>query len=137
MRDPRWERDTLFMVFEEDFRFTADDLEPVVMKTTGLQEVVGDASAQGDDAPHVPLDGSNTAAPPMQFVVFLSLNAVEPSATAANNTDGIACVFACNAFISACAAGQNKSVFDLTPATCFWRACQHAAFYMANFCACA
>ena len=70
MREPRWERDTLFLVFEEDYRFTEDNLRPAVMKASGLQEVVGDTPTDTEDEPRVPLDWSNTAAPPMSFLSF-------------------------------------------------------------------
>ena len=42
MNDPRWEVDTLFLVFEEDFRFTpGHDVEP-------LPEDTGEARAAGE-----------------------------------------------------------------------------------------
>jgi hypothetical protein len=38
-----WERDTLFLLFEQDFRFTPNDIEPQVSyKPQGLVELVGD-----------------------------------------------------------------------------------------------
>jgi hypothetical protein len=38
-----WERDTLFLLFEEDFRFTPNDIEPQVShEPAGLIELVGD-----------------------------------------------------------------------------------------------
>ena len=40
-----WERDTLFLIFEEDFRFEPSDIEPAVsFEPTGLVELVGDQS---------------------------------------------------------------------------------------------
>ncbi len=40
-----WERDTLFLLFEEDFRITPTDIEPPVShKPAALIEVVGDNS---------------------------------------------------------------------------------------------
>ena len=42
--DPRWEADTLFLVFEEDFRFTpGHDMEP-------LPEDTGESRAVGEHA---------------------------------------------------------------------------------------
>ena len=67
MRDQRWEPDTVFLVFEEDYRFAADDdLEPVVVKARTLQEVVGEVV---DDAPEtrVPLGAEGRASPPLWF----------------------------------------------------------------------
>ena len=62
MRDPRWEPDTLFMVFEEDFRFTGEaDAEPEVIKASKLQEVVGETD-EPEERERVPLDDSNKAA---------------------------------------------------------------------------
>ena len=62
MRDPRWEPDTLFMVFEEDFRFTGEaDSEPEVIKASKLQEVVGETD-EPEERERVPLDDSNKAA---------------------------------------------------------------------------
>ena len=49
MCDKRWEEDTLFLVFEEDFRFTNDDdSEPVFIKARQLQEVVGEEEPSED-----------------------------------------------------------------------------------------
>ena len=62
MRDPRWEPDTLFMVFEEDFRFTLHDAEPNVMKASGLQEMFNEQPAANDSGQRVPLDATNTVA---------------------------------------------------------------------------
>ena len=62
MRDPRWEPDTLFMVFEEDFRFTPHDAEPNVMKASGLQEMFNEQPAANDSGERVPLDATNTVA---------------------------------------------------------------------------
>jgi hypothetical protein len=45
MLDERWERDTLFMVFEEDFRFFAEDQE--------REAPPGPAQLAGDDPPEV------------------------------------------------------------------------------------
>ena len=70
MRDPRWERDTLFLVFEEDYRFTPDDVEPNVMKASQLQEVVGESPPAGDDETRVPLGADNKAAPPMALFCY-------------------------------------------------------------------
>ena len=65
MRDERWERDTLFLVFEEDFRFTEhEDPEPVMVKAGRLQEVVGEMPEDEADQPRVPLDASNTVTGP-------------------------------------------------------------------------
>ena len=86
MRDERWEADTLFLVFEEDYRFTEEEDEPVLVKPSGLQEVVGEVQPASGDQPTVPLDGDNKAAP-LFFGSFSNKqkpNAVEPSATAAN-----------------------------------------------------
>ena len=58
MRDERWEQDTLFLVFEEDFRFTNDDVEPCFVKGCNLQEVVGEAPS-GQHVSQVPLDADN------------------------------------------------------------------------------
>ena len=85
MQDPRWERDTLFMVFEEDFRFTPHDAEPSVMKASGLQEVVNEDPAATAGGERVPLASGNTVALPLSFLVCLSAKAVEPSATAQGN----------------------------------------------------
>ena len=85
MQDPRWERDTLFMVFEEDFRFTPHDAEPSVMKASGLQEVLNEDPAATAGGERVPLASGNTVALPLSFLVCLSAKAVEPSATAQAN----------------------------------------------------
>ena len=58
INDERWEPDTLFLVFEEDFRFAADDdPEPQLMKAGRLQEVVGEIEV--DDTERVLLDANN------------------------------------------------------------------------------
>ena len=65
LRDERWERDTLFLVFEEDFRFTEhEDPEPVTVKAGSLQEVVGEMPEDEADQARVPLDASNTVTGP-------------------------------------------------------------------------
>ena len=65
MRDERWERDTLLLVFEEDFRFTeTEDPEPVTVKSQSLQEVVGEMPEDEAEQPRVPLDASNTVTGP-------------------------------------------------------------------------
>ena len=53
MRLPCWEKDTLFLVFEEDFRFEpeGEDSEPVFTKAATLQEVVGQPPVVGDGEP--------------------------------------------------------------------------------------
>ena len=52
MLGPQWEEDTLFCIFEEDFRFEPESLdeEPRCIRGSALQEVVG--------VPHV---GAGTA----------------------------------------------------------------------------
>lgn len=68
MRDERWEPDTLFLVFEEDYRFAEnDDPEPVVVKARGLQEVVGEMHEDAEET-RVPLGADNKVAPPWLFV---------------------------------------------------------------------
>ena len=58
INDERWEPDTLFLVFEEDFRFAADDdPETQLMKAGRLQEVVGEIEV--DDTERVLLDANN------------------------------------------------------------------------------
>ena len=65
MRDERWERDTLFLVFEEDFRFSEhEDPEPVMVKAGSLQEVVGQMAEDEADQERVPLDASSTVTGP-------------------------------------------------------------------------
>ena len=65
MVDKRWEPDTLFLIFEEDYRFESGcDREPVLVPVAQLQEVVGEAPValpQGD-APRVPLGFRNPVA---------------------------------------------------------------------------
>ena len=65
MRDERWEPDTLFMVFEEDYRFAEfDDPEPVMIKGSALQEVVGEMPPGATAGPEGPLeDSSNVTGP--------------------------------------------------------------------------
>ena len=69
--DGRWEPDTIFLIFEEDFRFTeSEGSAPVFVKVKGLQEVVGEVDEEDDDArAQVPLDASSTVTSP--FFVFL------------------------------------------------------------------
>ena len=63
MRDPRWEPDTLFLVFEEDYRFTGDaDAEPEVIKGSSLQKVVGETEEPEVERERVPLADSIKAA---------------------------------------------------------------------------
>ena len=64
-RDERWETDTLFMVFEEDYRFAEfDDPEPVMIKGSTLQEVVGEMPPAATYGPEIPLqDSSNVTGP--------------------------------------------------------------------------
>ena len=65
MRDERWETDTLFMVFEEDYRFAEfDDPEPVMLKGSTVQEVMGEMPAAATCGPEGPLgDSSNVTGP--------------------------------------------------------------------------
>jgi hypothetical protein len=59
-----WEKDTLFLLFEEDFRFDPHDMEPQVAHTEkGLVEVVGDQSTLPMPAAAVG-DGEVAAKPP-------------------------------------------------------------------------
>ena len=103
MRDPRWEPDTLFLVFEEDFRFEEHEEgvgEPTFMKAKGLQEVVGEVDELETERPRVPLNFTNAAASLLLCVFFFAATkqqgkslpllpvcvhvntAVEPTATA-------------------------------------------------------
>ena len=55
MTQPCWEPDTLFLIFEEDFRFEPEneDREPSFIKGSVLQEVVGapPPTGSGDGTP--------------------------------------------------------------------------------------
>ena len=64
--DKRWEPDTLFLIFEEDFRFTESDTSaPVLVKKTKLQEVVGSPDEEDPNAvATTPVDASSTEALP-------------------------------------------------------------------------
>ena len=95
MCDKRWEEDTLFLVFEEDFRFTNDDdSEPVFIKARQLQEVVGEEAPEEDlsGRKKVPIGFSNkvhgTSLVCVSFgclaTTIHNFQAVEPSATATN-----------------------------------------------------
>lgn len=97
MRDPRWESDTLFLIFEEDFRFTEhDEGETVFVKPKEFQEVVNEREyEEQQERTRVPLDFKNTVASPPSAVFWgffpknmHSSTAVEPTATA---VCGIAC----------------------------------------------
>ena len=64
MCDPRWEKDTLFLVFEEDFRFSEDEFdEPEFIKAKTLQEVVGEEPepAEKTGRTKMPIGFSNKA----------------------------------------------------------------------------
>ena len=61
-----WEKDTLFLLFEEDFRFTPDDIEPPVShKAAGLIEMVGDTATflTPEDAENLGEDGPQRGIP--------------------------------------------------------------------------
>ena len=73
MQDPRWEPDTLFLVFEEDIRFEEHEAgagEPTFLKAKGLQEVVGEVDEPVDDQVRVPL-GFTKAATSLVLCVFV------------------------------------------------------------------
>ena len=77
MRDPRWEPDTLFLVFEEDFRFEEheDDIgERTFAKANDLQEWGGQKNELAEIRKRVPLTSTNRAALLVWFVFVFSLH---------------------------------------------------------------
>ena len=86
MQDERWEPDTLFLVFEEDFRFSPhDEPEPVVIKASGLQEVVGEPNDATSPTEKTPIGASNSVTQPLIFCFYskqqTTCMTVEPTAT--------------------------------------------------------
>ena len=68
MADTRWEPDTIFLIFEEDFRFARnDDPEPQLVKARGLQEVVGEENPVDPDVVRTPIGAHNSVALPLVF----------------------------------------------------------------------
>ena len=73
-----WELDTLFLVFEEDYRFEPEDedTEPQFVKASGLQEVVGVPGVEGV-GPSTPMSSSlagATRAPHLFLIWFYICN---------------------------------------------------------------